>query len=188
MIDLSVHVSADMVQNAFANEKMVAFGHLGTHFDCMNKEFPWAFTKRNGVILDVSAQPGDDILPGEALFGEVLPDDFAIFYTGYIARVPYGSREYFKDHPQLSYACIQALLDKKVSMIGIDCAGIRRGGEHTPTDQRCADQGVFVVENLCNLEKLLAGKSSAHCAVYTFPLNFGGMSGLPARVVAEPSV
>lgn len=185
MIDLSVHVTEDMVKDAFVNEKMVSFGHLGTHFDCMHKEFPWDFTKKEGIVLDVSAIADKDIEPGEALLREVGQDDFVIFSTGYIDRVPYASREYFKEHPQLSYSCIQALLDKQVSMIGIDCAGIRRGGEHTPTDQRCADRGVFVVENLCNLEKLLAGKQAVRCTVYTFPLNFGGMSGLPARVAAE---
>ena len=44
---------------------------------------------------------------------------------------------------------------EKISMIGVDFAGIRRGKEHTPKDQYCADRGVFVVENLCGLSRLL---------------------------------
>jgi len=185
MLDLSVKVSREMVNNAFANEKMVAFGHLGTHFDSMDKEFPWEFTRREGIVLEASGSTERDIeLPVEQL-SEVREGDFAIFRTGFIDRVEYGSKEYFKNHPQLSYACIQSLLNKKVSMIGIDCAGIRRGEEHLQTDQRCADQGVFVVENLCLLEKVLLGKPFARCTVYTFPLHFEGMSGLPARVAAE---
>ena len=31
-------------------------------------------------------------------------------------------------------------VEREVSLLGIDCAGIRRGREHTPADQRCAEQ------------------------------------------------
>ena len=59
---------------------------------------------------------------------------------------------------------------------------MRRGSEHTPKDQYCADRGVFVVENLLGLEKLLG---YADFTVYTFPMSYADMSGLPCRVIAE---
>ena len=90
------------------------------------------------------------------------------------------SRPYFAGHPQLSHELIDALLDRKISIIGVDCAGIRRGREHTPADQYCADRGVFVVENLCNLQAV-----PGHCIMHTYPMNYAGVSGLPCRVVAE---
>ena len=62
---------------------------------------------------------------------------------------------------------------------------MRRGGEHTPKDQYCADRGVFIIENLCNLGELLGGEKTARFVARTFPVNFDGMTGLPCRVVAE---
>ena len=53
-------------------------------------------------------------------------------YTGFIEEEGYGSRKYFTEHPQLSNALLEALLEKKVSIIGVDFAGVRRGKEHTP--------------------------------------------------------
>lgn len=52
-------------------------------------------------------------------------------------------------------------------------------------DQYCADRDVFVIENLCNLNKVLNQKRSAEFTVNTYPINFADMSGLPCRVVAE---
>ena len=80
---------------------------------------------------------------------------------------------------------IDRLLDRGVSIIGIDCAGIRRGAEHTPKDQYCADRNTFVVENLCGLSRLLEGEMAAEATIYTFPVRFKGMTGLPCRVVGE---
>ncbi len=66
--------------------------------------------------------------------------------------------------------------------LGTHFAGVRRGKEHTPTDQRCADKGVFIVENLCNLKPLAA---AGEFTAYTLPMNYGEMTGLPCRVVGE---
>ena len=72
---------------------------------------------------------------------------------------------------------------KGVSIIGIDCAGVRRGKEHTPMDQYCADRGVFIVGNLCNLKTVVeAGGRFTACP---YPMNYAELSGLPCRVVAR---
>jgi len=64
-------------------------------------------------------------------------------------------------------------------------AGVRRGAEHTPKDQYCADRDVFIVENLCNLKHLLGSQRQRHLTAHTYPMKFADMSGLPCRVVAE---
>ena len=92
-------------------------------------------------------------------------------------------RKYFTEHPQLSNELIEELLKKKVSIIGVDFAGVRRGKELTPMDQHCADCGVFIIENLCNLKKLL--KNDGLFIANTYPMNYANMTGLPCRVVAE---
>lgn len=181
-IDLTTEVNKVMRQDASGNEKMVSFGHLGTHFDVMNKEFPLEYLRLPLIVFDVQNVTGRDISSDDIDLSEVREKSFVAFYTGYIEREPYGTKEYFTNHPQLSDDLIDKLLEKKVAIIGIDAAGIRMGKEHTPKDQYCADAGVFVVENLCNLGTV-SGKEKF--TVYTFPVKFAGMTGLPCRVVAE---
>ena len=185
LIDLSVKVSKTARKEATDYEKMVSFGHLGTHFDVMNKEFPLSYTRRKGIVFDVSKSTNEDIqLRGDEI-SRVSKDMFVAFYSGFIEKVEYGTKPYFKEHPQLSNELIDQLLLKEISIIGIDFAGVRRGKEHTPKDQYCADRGVFIVENLCCLDQVLMGKKYNTFVANTYPINFEGMTGLPCRVVAE---
>ena len=185
LVDLSVKVSKAASGNELDNEKMVSFGHLGTHFDVMNKEFPLEFVKREGLVFNVREMKDREILSGDIDMSLVKENMFVAFYTGFIEDEGYGTKKYFTEHPELSNELIDLLLDKKVSIIGIDFAGVRRGAEHTPKDQYCADRGVFIIENLCNLDKVLNGKKHEFFTVNTYPVNFEGMSGLPCRVVGE---
>ena len=183
LIDITLKITPQMVTAAQGNEKKAMTGHLGTHFDVMNQEFPLEFTERDAMVFDVSGISGRDIDIPDVDLERVSQDMFVAFYTGFIEQVGYGSREYFTDHPQLSHELIAALLEKKVSMIGIDFAGVRRGKEHTPKDQYCADQGVFIIENLCSLNRVLAVRDTF--TALTFPMNFTDMTGPPCRVVAK---
>ena len=108
---------------------------------------------------------------------------FVCFYTGFIEEEGYGTKKYFTEHPELSNELLEALLLKNVSMIGVDFAGVRRGKEHTPMDQYCADHGVFIIENLCNLYSIL--KIGNTFIANTYPMNYAEMTGLPCRVIAD---
>lgn len=185
LIDLTLRVTPALAADARGREKKALTGHLGTHFDVMDREFPLDYVRRQGVFFDVSALRGREIEPEDVDLSLLEPGTFAAFYTGFLDEAGYGTAAYFKQHPQLSQALISALLERCVSLIGVDCAGIRRGPEHTPADQRCADRGTFVVENLCRLDRVLEGDPTARCVVHTYPMNFSGMTGLPCRVVAE---
>lgn len=183
LIDLTLKVTPQMTQTAQGNEKKALVGHLGTHFDVMDREFPLAYTERKGVVFDVSGVREREIAPADLALDRVEPEMFVAFHTGFLEEQGYGGKAYFARHPQLSQELIRLLVEKQVSLIGIDCAGIRRGKEHVPADQYCADNGVFVIENLCGLSRLLdAGGSFTAC---TYPMNFAGMTGLPCRVVAR---
>lgn len=183
LIDITMEVTPQIRGAAPEKEDRTLVGHLGTHFDVMNKEFPLEYTRREGIVFDVSAIRDRDIGIGDINMDKVEKGQFVAFYTGYIEQEPYGTKAYFASHPQLSQQLIDALLDKEISIIALDCSGIRRTGEHVPADQRCADRGVFVVENLCSLGKLVAagGRFTAH----TYPVRYSGMTGLPCRVIAE---
>ena len=182
--DLTLKITPQMVADAQGNEKMSLLGHLGTHFDVMNKVFPLAFTKRRGIVFDVSGIGERDITAFDIDLDRVEQEMFVAFYSGFIEAEGYGGRRYFAEHPQLSNELIDRLLDKGISIIGIDFAGVRRGREHTPKDQYCADRGVFILENLCNLRSVLEAGDGFFTA-HTYPLNYTDMTGLPCRVVAE---
>ena len=183
LMDITLPVSQEMLGTAWGNTNPSLVGHLGTHFDGMDKEFPLEYNRREGIVFDVSSVSGREIDVADVDLSLVGKDMFVAFYTGFIHRMEYGTAPYFKEHPQLSQQLIQALLDKKISIIGLDFAGIRRAPEHVPADQRCAEHGVFVVENLWDLEKLLA--VSSRFVAHTYPLRLLGVTGLPCRVVAE---
>ena len=182
-MDLTIKITPKMVTDAQGNEKKALVGHLGTHFDVMNKEFPLEYTERRGIVFDVSGIKDRDIDCADIDLQKVKKDMFVSFYTGFIEEESYGSRKYFTEHPQLSNALLEALLEKKVSIIGVDFAGVRRGKEHTPMDQHCADYGVFIVENLCSLHQIL--EHGENFLAHTYPMNYAKMTGLPCRVVAE---
>ncbi len=182
-LDLTLKVTPKMVADAQGNETKALVGHVGTHFDVMDKEFPLEYVERPGLLFDVRAVEGRDIEPEDVELKLVGPGMFVAFCSGYSERVEYGSREYFTSHPQLSDRLIEELTARNISMIAVDFGGIRRGKEHTPKDQFCADRGVFVVENLYGLTALL--EHGRRFVAHTYPMNYSGVTGLPCRVVAE---
>lgn len=183
LIDITLKITPKLATDAQGNEKKTITGHLGTHFDVMNREFPLDYTERAGIVFDVSKVSHRDIDLSDIDIGQVEEKMFVAFYTGFIEKEGYGGRAYFTEHPQLSNELIDALLDKGISIIGVDFAGVRRGKEHTPKDQYCADRGVFIVENLCNLKAVL--RKGGHFAACTYPMNYADMTGLPCRVIAR---
>ena len=180
-IDLTLEITPEMAAQGSANKALA--GHLGTHFDVMDKDFPLEYTERRGIVFDVSKVGEREIGVADIDLERVRAGTFAAFWTGFLSKEGYGTPRYWKEHPQLSVALIEALLEKGVSVIGIDFAGVRRGAEHVPTDRLCSDRGTFIVENLCNLELLL--ERTEEITVHTYPMKLTGVSGLPCRVIAE---
>ncbi len=173
--DVTWKTTPDLLRNA--NSSLI--GHIGTHFDVMNKEFPLEYTRRDAFVFDVSGIEGE-IGVNDIDLSKVREGMFIGFCTGFIEKEGYGTEKYRHEHPVLSCELIDALLERKISIIGIDFAGVRRGREHTPADQKCADHGTFVVENLCNLKEVLGS-----CTMHVYPMNCTGITGLPCRVIAE---
>lgn len=190
-IDLSVTVTEEILKlmssmtAAGKIPPVVQFGHIGTHFDVMNKTFPLENTERRGILFDVSHVKDREIAAGDISMGKIAEYDFVMFYTGCLKENHFGTPGYLQTRLELSNALITDLVNKKVSMIGIDFPGIRKPAEHPQADQYCADHGVFVIENLANLEILLAAVKDQPFLVHTYPVNYEGLTGLPCRVVAE---
>lgn len=182
-IDLSLPLTPELLASLPAHTPRALAGHLGTHFDIEDQEFPLEYTERAGVVFDVRAVAGRDIGIGDVDLSRVEAGMFVAFCTGFLEEAGYGTERYRKAHPQLSDALLDALLARGVSIIGVDCAGVRRGKEHGPADRRCAARGTFIVENLCGLAALLS--TTGRLTIHTYPLRLTGLTGLPCRVVAR---
>lgn len=184
-IDITLCVSPKMVSDAQNNLKKAFTGHLGTHFDVMNKVFPLEYTELEGIVFDIENKGVGETDLTDINLDLVEKEMFVAFHSGFIECVGYGGARYFHQHPSLSMNLIQALIKKGVALIGLDFSGMRNGQEHTPADQLCADHGTFVIENLWGLGRVLQGAPYAKAHFHTYPMNFEGMTGLPCRVVAE---
>lgn len=55
LINLTLRVDLRTAGEAQANLDKARSGHLGTHFDVMDKEFPLEYMEREAVVFDVSA-------------------------------------------------------------------------------------------------------------------------------------
>lgn len=190
-IDLSVVITEEILESILkqgSNKQIppvAQFGHIGTHFDIMDKTFHLDNTERTGKLFDVSHLKSRAVEVADIDATGIHELDFVMFYTGCLKERGYGKPGYFTNHPELSNELITFLVSKKVSLIGIDAPGIRRSAEHPKVDQYCADNGIFVIENLANLDVVAEKAGSAAFLVHTYPVNYEGLSGLPCRVVAE---
>lgn len=182
LLDITLKITPQKADEAWENTHKSLVGHVGTHFDVMDREFPLEYTRRKGIAFNVSSVGERDIEARDIALEKVERDMFVAFYTGFIEAVGYGNKTYFSQHPQLSVELIEALVEKGVSIIGVDFAGIRRTPEHVPIDRYCAGRGTFVVENLCELKTLTDEKPFI---AHTYPMNYTGVTGLPCRVIAE---
>ncbi|MDF2949035.1 cyclase family protein [Anaerospora sp.] len=189
-IDLSFKVDKEVleelagsVSQAYMNlEKQ---GHVGTHFDVRDKEFSIDKIITKGRVFNISHIKTGEVKVNDLDLSNVEKGDFVMFYSGILKQLRYGSKEYLSTYIELSNELIDYLIDKEVNFIGVDMAGAQKPATHLYIDQYCADRGIFIIENLDNLDLLLEKAFNKPFTVYTFPVNMSGFSGLPCRVIAE---
>lgn len=160
-------------------------GHVGTHFDVRDKEFSIEKIITRGIIVDIRHIKTGEVTINDIDLNIIQPNDFIMFYSGILNKFRYGTKEYFTTYVELSDELIDGLIARNVSFIGVDMAGVKETDDHERIDQYCADRGVFIIENLNNLDLVLEKASGKSFTVYTFPLNMSGFSGIPCRVIAE---
>ena len=86
-IDVTLRITPDMLRDAQDNTAKSLVGHMGTHFDVMNKEFPLDYTERRMIVFDVSNIADREIACSDIDLSKVGPDMFVAFRTGYIDAV-----------------------------------------------------------------------------------------------------
>ena len=185
IIDLTTKISKEQMEQWLdkSEQRHITSGHIGTHLDTYQKTpISLDYFKSTGLLIDVTdICESREIDISDVESADIEENSFVLFRTARIERFPYGSQEYFHNHPQLSERLIEWLLSHNIRFIGIDCSGIRRGDEHRGADIQCEECGTYVIENLCNLYQIKTVKFM----VYTMWLDDPAMTGLKCRVIAE---
>jgi kynurenine formamidase len=128
--------------------------HIGTHIDCYNLSRIELPSEIDVTVVDVRNL---DVIDTNILDNiSIKKDSFIIFRTGYLEKYGYGSEEYFNSNssPYLINELVDKLLDFNVKLIGIDLSGIQHGKDHVVIDKYVENKGAYVIENICNLDKV----------------------------------
>ena len=161
---------------------MLAFpAHVGTHLDLVYPErrvdpermIGW------GKLIDIRSESGQTIGLSRVLGQvEIEAGDFVLLRTG--SSAPAGTEEFYQ-HPDLSREVLDWLISLQVNAIGIDAQGLGRGRKHSEYDTLLADNDIYVIENLTNLNTL----PKRGFKVYCLPLKIEDVDAMPARVLVE---
>lgn len=178
-IDITLEITKEIINKNNLEYKQL-LNHFATHYDIMDKTFPLDYIKRDGIIFNKIGQKEINLTSDE--LNKIKENSFVLFNTGFISDVGYFSKEYSSFQPELKTSLIYKLIEKKVSIIGLDFKGVKKGSEHVKFDKICADKNIFIVENLTNLDKV---SKFEDFIVYTFPLNYTFLTGVPCRVIVE---
>lgn len=186
-IDLSLPIDLHSIATSWPQyySSKALTGHVGTHLDLMGKTFPLNLTELPGIVFDIRKFRNNEISVSDIDLEKVKPRMMVCFCGDVMSHTPYGSDEYPTEHPILSNELIDALIEKGTTLIGLDFAGARNGKEHYLTDLKCADNGIFIIENMTNFGRVLNGHTNADFKAKVYPMNYINMTGLPCRIIAE---
>lgn len=179
-MDLNIAISKFSQKDS--NFRPELLGHLGTHMDIMDTSGPSVdrfISKSHIVDVNNIFEREISLIDTKLDKANIMPGDSVIFKTNW-SKNKLETTDYFKSHPYLAYDLIDFMLNKQVNLIGIDAPGVRRGAEHKAIDIHCANHGVFIVENLVNLDNIDLTKFST---LYCFPIKFDRNTGATCRVV-----
>ena len=121
----------------------------------------------------------------EAARPRVQPGDIVLLDTGWAQHV---NTEYYEDHPSLSAAAAQWLVDHGVKLLGVDFSTPDLTIHKRPVDfdwpvhHILLAHGVLVAEHLTNLRSL----ANQRAEILFMALPLAGSDGAPARAVARP--
>lgn len=175
--------TANIKNDHFASFRLETNMHVGTHLDA-----PLHFIENSKYISDYPV----DIFAGKAVLIDVREieliglkdeyerliseEDIVLFCTGFSEF--YGTANYYSKHPILTLELAEFLARKKIKMVGLDTPSPDR--DDYLIHHKLLSNDIFIIENLCNLEKLLPYDSFEIAA---FPLKIKAEAS-PVRVVA----
>jgi kynurenine formamidase len=149
----------------YNSRKLAITSHSGTHIDAPYHllpegrrldDFPLETFMGEGIVLDLRS--------GSPELSLVKENDIVLFCAG--------------EDGAISENLAQALIGKKVKMVGIDSPSPDR--PPFPVHKMLLGNDIPIVENLFGLERILGRR----CMLYILPLKLGDADGAPCRAVA----
>ncbi|MCL5941937.1 MAG: cyclase family protein [Actinobacteria bacterium] len=191
--DPAVRISPHSTHQAdgFAVASLHLGTHSGTHLDTpfhflaagrTLESYPLSRVLGPGVVLDLrsAGRELDAETVAEAIedAGGLRQGDFAVLWTGWDAH--FGD-ELMREHPYLTPKAARLLVGARVGLLGTDAPNVDAStGDDFPVHPIVLGADVLIVENLCGLERLGAGR-----AWFAFvPLRLVGVDGAPIRALA----
>ena len=167
--------------------------HTGTHIDA-----PYHFLKKGQKIhqimikrlvteaILIKIRKGSDqsvtktdIEKFEKKNGKIDDGSTVIFHTGWQKNLE--KKSYFLRNPGLAISAAKYLASKKINLVGIDSPSIDLGKDSKfSVHHILAKNGILIVENLVNLEKIHSEKFHLIVA----PLKLKNATGSPVRAMA----
>lgn len=178
-------VSTLGAESHYGLDQITLCNHAGTHIDFPAHVIPGGKTSSDyqldDLILDgmVIQVPNDaKSISAEFVRGLSLKEKSCVFFkTSNSAISKHG--ELVKNFVFIEPEAAQALLEKKVSIVGIDYISVDGyHAEDLPVHKLLLSNGVLIVENL-----ELGSVESGEYKVFIMPTKIPNMDGLPARVM-----
>jgi arylformamidase len=176
--NVEISEAANFNRDGYLDHLIKLGTHNGTHIDApahmiekgkMLKDYSVDSFVGNGVVIEAENKFSLESL-------NVRKGDIVLFRTGKSDN--YLTSDYYTKYSAVPEEIARQLVNLKVKMVGVDMGSIDH--EPFPTHKHLLGNGILIIENLVNLDKLV-GKSFK---IYAFPLNVS-VEGSPARVVAE---
>ncbi len=175
---------ATLDKDGFVDHQVTTGMHVGTHIDAPQhfvdggaaiSDIDVARFFGRGVLIDARPKnPIDlDLLTGK----DIQPGDIVLICTNWTLK--FGQPDYYYSYPELSEALAKALIEKKVSMIGLDTPSPDR--PPFPIHKLLLKNDILLIENLTNLEQLF---NTPKFQVIALPAKWQTNAG-PVRVVAQ---
>lgn len=167
--------------------------HAGTHIDAPAHvirggrtidQIPLERWWGPAVVVPIARDGGEAIPVQDLAAADIRRGDIVLLHTGW--DVHFDAPAY-QLHPYLGDDTARWLVDRGVSMVGIDAVSVemplerRPPGFDLPVHHVLLEHDVLVIENLADLGPL----SGRRVRVHAFPLDIRGGDGAPARVIAE---
>ncbi|MFP3908613.1 MAG: cyclase family protein [Archaeoglobaceae archaeon] len=131
-----------------------------------------------GVVVDVSDKGRKEPIVVGDIPHNRLDDRAVLFYTGWDR---WWKKEEYHQHPYLSREAAEFLLEKGVKLVGIDTINIDNPqDDYRPVHTLLLKNDILIVENLCNLAKLIGRKFT----FFACPLKVKKAAAFPVRAFA----
>jgi len=168
-----------------SNHRVESGMHVGTHMDAplhmvdggaLICDFPVDKFQGHGVLIDARDLDTIDV----PILDEynIQEKDIILVWTGWDKK--YRTDAYFEKWPVMTVEFAQALVAKKISLIGMDTASPEIEDTY-PVHKTFLLNNVLIVENMTNLGSL---EGASNFTVHAYPIKYKA-DAAPVRIIAE---